>query len=61
MYVTFIHDIGNLDGREGHEKKLRLYFNRTNFKSIDVDHIKLISLIASKHGGMSVMLLVVEI
>jgi len=46
-----IHDIGNLDGRKGHEKKLRLYFNKTNFKTIDNDHIKLISLIASKHGG----------
>jgi len=46
-----IHDIGNLDGRVGHEKKLRLYFSKSNFANIDNDHIKLISLIASKHGG----------
>lgn len=49
--AILIHDIGNLDGRTSHEKKLRKYFNKTNFKSLDNDHIKLISLIASKHGG----------
>lgn len=46
-----VHDIGNLDGRIEHEKKLRKYFNKTNFKTLDNDHIKFISLIASKHGG----------
>ncbi len=49
--AILIHDIGNLDGREGHEKKLRLYFNKNKFNTIDNDHIKIISLIASKHGG----------
>lgn len=49
--AILIHDIGNLDGRTNHEKKLRLYFNKKNFNTIENDHIKLISLIASKHGG----------
>jgi len=46
-----IHDIGNLSGRVNHEVKLKNYFNRTIFPTIQSDHITLISQIASKHGG----------
>ena len=46
-----VHDIGNLSGREGHENKLKNYFNIDNFKMLDRKHIILISQIAKSHGG----------
>ncbi len=49
--AILIHDIGNLNGRTGHEKMLKKYFNSTIFPTISKNHITIISLIASKHGG----------
>lgn len=49
--AILIHDIGNLNGRDGHERTLKKYFNKDKFDSIDNTHITMISLIASKHGG----------
>jgi hypothetical protein len=46
-----VHDIGNLSGREGHESKLKEYFNIKIFLNIDRSHIMLISQIAKSHGG----------
>ncbi|WP_026804694.1 HD domain-containing protein [Aliarcobacter lanthieri] len=46
-----VHDIGNLSGREGHEGKLKEYFNSDTFSTLDKKHIILISQIAKSHGG----------
>ena len=46
-----VHDIGNLSGRDGHESKLKDYFNYTKFQTIDKTHIREISKIAKSHGG----------
>lgn len=46
-----VHDIGNLSGREGHESKLKEYFNLKKFPNIDRTHIIQISQIAKSHGG----------
>lgn len=49
--AILIHDIGNLNGRKGHEQTLKKYFNKKIFNTIDNSHILITSLIASKHGG----------
>jgi hypothetical protein len=46
-----VHDVGNLSGREEHTVKINDYFNHTIFNTIDKDHIKIVTLVASKHGG----------
>jgi ABC-type antimicrobial peptide transport system permease subunit len=49
--AILVHDIGNLNGRKGHEQTLNKYFSNKIFNTIDQNHIRTISLIASKHGG----------
>lgn len=46
-----VHDIGNIEGREKHEKKINQIFNRKKLPTVDPEHIRLITTIASKHGG----------
>jgi hypothetical protein len=47
-----IHDIGNLHGRNGHEKTLvKTYNSNTAFSNIENSEKKVISSIATSHGG----------
>lgn len=46
-----VHDIGNIHGRSGHEKKLTEIFNPTLFNTIDRSEMKIIIDIAKAHGG----------
>jgi len=49
--AILIHDIGNLNGRAGHEKTLIKYFNPTEFPQIGRSDMKIIIDIAKAHGG----------
>jgi len=49
--AILIHDIGNLNGRAGHEKTLTKFFNPTSFPQIERSDMKIIIDIAKAHGG----------
>ncbi len=49
--AILIHDIGNIHGRKGHEKRLTQVFNQTLFPAIHRSEMKIIIDIAKAHGG----------
>ncbi|TDA62487.1 hypothetical protein E0765_11800 [Sulfuricurvum sp. IAE1] len=50
--AILVHDIGNIHGRAGHERRLTEVFNPTKFPHIDRSEMKVIIDIAKAHGGL---------